>query len=449
MSPEPWLPRLVCPECRTPVGPVGATTTGECYCASCGTTFEQRGNLWRFLTTRPRAGGRGVRRAVSRRSRARRPSIAPPPELLPDAAVGASRSPAGSRVADPARELCASAGARDSGHLARPDARPRARRRLRLAVVPARDARLSRRGRRSPRRRGRRAGRVPALSGGVPGGAGRLRRAAVRAASVRRRRVQRIAALLERSGGEPARSGAHGLAGRSGGGDGLADVPARGRRRGDGRRPAAPDARPSTASRSRSAPASGSSRTRGMERAFRSLGPSGPVLPVARPAGLAAAPPDRPLASRPSAGRVRRVGRPNDRPLQSRCSTTPGKQPLPLSRAVAGRGARGTVSVGARRRQRRRDDPAADIAALLSAGSVAARRRAARRHRHARTAADARRSRSAATVRARLPHVPIVWGGYFPTQHADTVLGSPFVDFVIRSQGEQPLLGSDRGDSSN
>jgi anaerobic magnesium-protoporphyrin IX monomethyl ester cyclase len=43
-------------------------------------------------------------------------------------------------------------------------------------------------------------------------------------------------------------------------------------------------------------------------------------------------------------------------------------------------------------------------------------------------------------VRAALPQVPIVWGGYFPTQHADTVLGSPFVDFVVRSQGEQPLL---------
>ena len=43
-------------------------------------------------------------------------------------------------------------------------------------------------------------------------------------------------------------------------------------------------------------------------------------------------------------------------------------------------------------------------------------------------------------IRARLPQVPIVWGGYFPTQHADTVLGSSYVDFVVRSQGEQPLL---------
>jgi anaerobic magnesium-protoporphyrin IX monomethyl ester cyclase len=43
-------------------------------------------------------------------------------------------------------------------------------------------------------------------------------------------------------------------------------------------------------------------------------------------------------------------------------------------------------------------------------------------------------------VRASKPHVPIVWGGYFPTQHTDTVLRSPFVDFVVRSQGERALL---------
>jgi hypothetical protein len=42
-------------------------------------------------------------------------------------------------------------------------------------------------------------------------------------------------------------------------------------------------------------------------------------------------------------------------------------------------------------------------------------------------------------VRRALPHVRIVWGGYFPTQHADVVLASPLVDFVVRSQGERPL----------
>jgi anaerobic magnesium-protoporphyrin IX monomethyl ester cyclase len=39
-------------------------------------------------------------------------------------------------------------------------------------------------------------------------------------------------------------------------------------------------------------------------------------------------------------------------------------------------------------------------------------------------------------VRARRPELPIVWGGYFPTHHADTVLGAPYVDFVVRGQGE-------------
>jgi hypothetical protein len=43
------------------------------------------------------------------------------------------------------------------------------------------------------------------------------------------------------------------------------------------------------------------------------------------------------------------------------------------------------------------------------------------------------------TLRAARPAVPIVWGGYFPTQHRHTVLASTFVDFVIRSQGERPL----------
>jgi radical SAM superfamily enzyme YgiQ (UPF0313 family) len=44
-------------------------------------------------------------------------------------------------------------------------------------------------------------------------------------------------------------------------------------------------------------------------------------------------------------------------------------------------------------------------------------------------------------VRAALPDLQIVWGGYFPTQHGDTVLGSSLVDFVVRSQGEASLLG--------
>ena len=50
-------------------------------------------------------------------------------------------------------------------------------------------------------------------------------------------------------------------------------------------------------------------------------------------------------------------------------------------------------------------------------------------------------TQAVAVCRARqaaLPHVPIVWGGYFPTQHADTVLRSPYVDFV------DPLAGRAR-----
>ena len=43
-------------------------------------------------------------------------------------------------------------------------------------------------------------------------------------------------------------------------------------------------------------------------------------------------------------------------------------------------------------------------------------------------------------VRAALPQIPIVWGGYFPTQHADIALRAPYVDFVVRSQGERALV---------
>lgn len=52
MTPDPWLPRFVCPECRTPLSP-GANGGGGVHCArceTCGTTFEQQGSLWRFLS---------------------------------------------------------------------------------------------------------------------------------------------------------------------------------------------------------------------------------------------------------------------------------------------------------------------------------------------------------------------------------------------------------------
>lgn len=43
-------------------------------------------------------------------------------------------------------------------------------------------------------------------------------------------------------------------------------------------------------------------------------------------------------------------------------------------------------------------------------------------------------------LKAALPDVPIVWGGYFPSQHSETVLRDPSVDFCIHSQGEQTFL---------
>jgi anaerobic magnesium-protoporphyrin IX monomethyl ester cyclase len=39
-----------------------------------------------------------------------------------------------------------------------------------------------------------------------------------------------------------------------------------------------------------------------------------------------------------------------------------------------------------------------------------------------------------------LPDVPIVWGGYFPSAHADTVLKENYVDYCVHSQGEQTFL---------
>jgi hypothetical protein len=43
-------------------------------------------------------------------------------------------------------------------------------------------------------------------------------------------------------------------------------------------------------------------------------------------------------------------------------------------------------------------------------------------------------------VRDALPHVPIVWGGYFPTLYPDAALNARYVDYVVRGQGEESLL---------
>ena len=118
-------------------------------------------------------------------------------------------------------------------------------------------------------------------------------------------------------------------------------------------------------------------------------------------------------------------------------STTPGKQPLPLS-----------VMALAAVLEGREDwslvdgnvvaDPAAEIIARLPAAprpSIAML---------AVTVMPGPQLTQAVAVCRRVkeaaPHVVIVWGGYFPTQHAETVLRSPYVDFVVRSQGEQSLL---------
>ncbi|MBI2833544.1 MAG: B12-binding domain-containing radical SAM protein, partial [Acidobacteria bacterium] len=117
-------------------------------------------------------------------------------------------------------------------------------------------------------------------------------------------------------------------------------------------------------------------------------------------------------------------------------STTPGKQPLPLSLlalgAVLQNRHRWTLVDGNLER-----DPASRIREL------------------ARAERDIERTLLAVTVmpgpqlmqavdvcqrvRADLPALPIVWGGYFPTQHAETILAAPYVDYVIRSQGEHAL----------
>jgi radical SAM superfamily enzyme YgiQ (UPF0313 family) len=43
-------------------------------------------------------------------------------------------------------------------------------------------------------------------------------------------------------------------------------------------------------------------------------------------------------------------------------------------------------------------------------------------------------------LKQRLPGVPIVWGGYFPSQHAETVLADAAVDFCVRGQGERSFV---------
>jgi radical SAM superfamily enzyme YgiQ (UPF0313 family) len=48
--------------------------------------------------------------------------------------------------------------------------------------------------------------------------------------------------------------------------------------------------------------------------------------------------------------------------------------------------------------------------------------------------------RISSAVRAAHPDVPIAWGGYFPTLYANAAINAPYVDYVIRGQGEETLL---------
>ncbi len=43
-------------------------------------------------------------------------------------------------------------------------------------------------------------------------------------------------------------------------------------------------------------------------------------------------------------------------------------------------------------------------------------------------------------IRTRFPHVPIVWGGYFPSNYTGAALSASYVDFAIRGQGETTFL---------
>jgi radical SAM superfamily enzyme YgiQ (UPF0313 family) len=118
-------------------------------------------------------------------------------------------------------------------------------------------------------------------------------------------------------------------------------------------------------------------------------------------------------------------------------STTPGKQPLPLSlmslaAVLESRGDAWCLVDGNIAR-----DPAAEIIGRLTGVPRSATPVLAV------TVMPGPQLTQAVAVCRRVkvarPDVPIVWGGYFPTQHADTVLKAPYVDFVVRSQGDYAL----------
>ncbi len=47
--------------------------------------------------------------------------------------------------------------------------------------------------------------------------------------------------------------------------------------------------------------------------------------------------------------------------------------------------------------------------------------------------------RDTKSLKSRFPSLTVVWGGYFPSMHTESVLNSPYVDYVIRGQAERSL----------
>ena len=43
-------------------------------------------------------------------------------------------------------------------------------------------------------------------------------------------------------------------------------------------------------------------------------------------------------------------------------------------------------------------------------------------------------------IRASFPEVPIVWGGYFPSNYTEAALNASYVDYAVRGQGEATLI---------
>src|SRR4051812_47669197 len=118
-------------------------------------------------------------------------------------------------------------------------------------------------------------------------------------------------------------------------------------------------------------------------------------------------------------------------------STTRGKQPLPLSlmslaSVLEARGDAWSLVDG-----NLTDDPAAEIIAGLSGTRSSAMPLLGVTVMPGPQLAQA--VEVCRRVKVAMPQVPIVWGGYFPTQHTRTVLQAAYVALVIRSRGGRAL----------